>query len=115
MVAVVQSKSSLEKCQGLARVLTITKQMFVHANEGEWEQVTELELARRGDLENCFHDAGRVEDEELLAEAFATLFHINEELMAKVKTARDEVIVQGRKYSRNRNAVECYREFESDF
>ena len=115
MVSDIENQSAAENCRRLARVLTLTKQMLVHGEEGEWEQVTALELERRDDMATCFSDAALVGDNELIAEAFATLLHINEELMAKVKIAREEVMVQGRELNRVRGAVNCYRDFEAEF
>ena len=97
------------QCRRLARVLTLTKQMLVHADKGEWEHVTELEVERRDDLTACFAESASIADSVLIAEAIAALLHLNEELMAKLKTARDVVMEQGIEYSRNRNAVGSYQ------
>ena len=109
MLAVAQERAmsdQAQQCRRLARVITITKQMLVHADHDEWEQVTELEIERRDDLAACFSDA------VLIAEAIAALLHLNEELMAKLKTARDVVMEQGIEYSRNRSAVGDYKAVE---
>lgn len=101
-----------QQCRRLAHVLTLTKKMLSHADKGEWEQVTELELERRDDLSACFSDAMAAADSVLIAEAIAALLHLNEELMAKLKTARDVVMEQGIEYSRNRSAVGNYQKIE---
>ncbi|MEH6616217.1 MAG: flagellar protein FliT [Porticoccus sp.] len=100
------------QCRRLAHVLTLTKKMLFHADNGEWEQVTELELDRRDDLSACFSDAKSVADSVLIAEAIAALLHLNEELMAKLKIARDIVMEQGVEYSRNRSAVGSYQKID---
>lgn len=115
MLAVAQEQpvsDQTSQCRRLARVITITKDMLGFADQGEWEQVTELELSRRDDLAACFSDSAAVVDSELFAEAIAALLHLNEELMAKLKTARDVVMKQGIEYSRNRSAVAGYKAVE---
>lgn len=103
-----------QQCRRLAHVLTLTKKMLAHAESGEWEQVTELELERRDDLAACFSDAVVAADSVLIAEAIAALLHLNEELMAKLKVARDEVMAQGIEYSRKQNAVGSYRAIDTN-
>ena len=108
-----QEKSMLgqvQQCRRLAQVLTLTKKMLVLAEEGEWEQVANFELERRDDLAACFSDTRPAADAELIAEAMAALLHLNEELMAKLKVARAQVLEQGREYNRQRNAVGSYQE-----
>jgi len=100
------------QCRRLANVLTLTKQMLVHADKGEWENVTELELERRDDLSTCFAESTSIADSVLIAEAIAALLHLNEELMAKLKTAREVVMAQGIEYSRNLSAVGNYKAIE---
>ena len=100
------------QCRRLANVLTLTKQMLVHADKGEWENVTELELERRDDLSTCFAESTSIADSVLIAEAIAALLHLNEELMAKLKTAREVVMAQGIEYSRNLSAVGNYQAIE---
>ena len=112
VVAMVQKNSvadQVEQCRRLAHVLGLTKQMLAHADKGEWDQVTEIELERRDDLVACFSGSVPGSDKELVAEAVATLLHLNEELMAKLKVARDAVMAQGQEMARNRNAAQSYR------
>lgn len=97
------------QCQRLANVLTLTKKMLVHADNGEWEQVAEQELNRRDDLAACFSDLAPAADAELIAEAMAALLHLNEELMSKLKVARSAVMEQGREHKHNRNALTSYQ------
>jgi hypothetical protein len=113
MLAVVHQEQAMSdqttQCRRLAHVLTLTKQMLVYADNGEWERVTELELERRDDLTTCFAESASIADSVLIAEAIAALLHLNEELMAKLKTARGLVMEQGIEYSRNRSAVGSYQ------
>jgi hypothetical protein len=99
----------LEQCRRLAHVLELTKEMLVHADNGEWEQVTEMELLRRDDLMLCFSKSMPAGDTQLVAEAMATLLHLNEELMAKLKVARSAVMAQGLEFAKNRDAVSSYQ------
>ena len=111
VVAMLPSKAvsdQEQQCRRLAHVLGLTKQMLVHADEGEWEQVTEIEQERREDLIACFSKTMLAQDTQLVAEAMATLLHLNEELMAKLKVARDAVMAQGQEITRSRNAVNSY-------
>lgn len=101
-----------QHCRRLAEVLAMTKQMLVHAEKNEWERVTELEIQRRDDLAACFANTVSVADSVLIAEAIAALLHLNEELMAKLKAARDIVMEQGIEYSRNRSAIGNYQAVE---
>ena len=105
----ISAPEQVAQCQRLAHVLTLTKQMLVHADNGEWEQVAEQELGRRDDLAACFSDMAAAADAELIAEAMAALLHLNEELMSKLKVARSVVMEQGREYKRNRNAMTSYQ------
>ena len=100
--------SQVAQCQRLARVLTMTQQMLAHAGAGEWEQVTELEKDRRADLSACFEESVSLADSALIAEALAALLNLNEELMARLKTAKSEVMESGIQFSRNRSAVGNY-------
>ena len=99
----------LEQCRRLAHVLGLTKTMLTHAGNGEWEQVAEMELLRRDDLMLCFSQSTPPGDTVLVAEAMATLLHLNEELMAKLKVARSAVMAQGLEFAKNRTAVSSYQ------
>jgi hypothetical protein len=105
----ISTQDHVAQCQRLANVLTLTKQMLMHADNGEWEQVAQQELGRRDDLAACFSDRSPAADVELIAEAMAALLHLNEELMSKLKVARLAVIEQSREYKRNRNALSSYK------
>ena len=112
VVAMLKDKSEsvqAQQCRRLAHVLSLTKQMLAHADKGEWEQVTDTELERRDDLIACFSGTMLTQDTELVAEAMATLLHLNEELMAKLKVARAAVMSQGQEINNSRNAINSYR------
>jgi len=102
-----------EHCQRLAYVLGLTTDMLGHADRGEWDKVATMESERREDLIACFAHARPDGDSELVAQALATLLHLNEELMAKLRVARGEVMAQGEALSRNRSAHESYQSVEA--
>ena len=101
-------KGQAEQCRRLARVLTMTRQMIAHADAGKWRLVAELERERRQDLSLCFAQSASSHDADLIAEALAAVLHLNEELMARLKTARAEALESGIRLARNRSAVEDY-------
>ena len=108
--AIRESLSQAHQCRLLAEVLTITKQMLNCAENTEWSEVTRLEERRRDGLTVCFSQASGLPDSVLVAEAVAALLHLNEELMSRLKVARDEVMAQGLEYTRNRKAMGSYHE-----
>ena len=74
----------------LARLITLSEEMLEHAKAGAWPEVEEMEVIRRVELEECF--AMQHEQPSLLiAQALATLIHINEQLVLIVGQARDQV------------------------
>ncbi|WP_461516044.1 flagellar protein FliT [Porticoccus sp.] len=97
-----------EQCRHLASALTLTQQMLRLADAGEWARVTELESQRREDLAACFSVTTLATDSELIAEAIAALLYLNEELMSRLKEARDQVMEQGREHAKRRRAAESY-------
>ena len=102
-----------EHCQRLAYVLGMTTDMLAHADRGEWDKVAAMEQERREDLIACFADARPDGDSELVAQALATLLHLNEELMSKLRAARSEVVAQGEALSLNRSAHATYQSVEA--
>ncbi|GAB5413235.1 MAG: hypothetical protein Cons2KO_08380 [Congregibacter sp.] len=94
--------------QRLAGVLSVTRDMLDLARDGDWDQVAELERARRGDLQECFAAPVSPEHGELVAEALAVMLHLNEELMSLIAGARDAVLEQGVQQKRKRSAVGQY-------
>lgn len=98
------------QCRRMAHVLTLTKQMLGLAEEGQWDRVADMEMLRRDDLRACFSDAVPAADTELMAEAMAALLSLNEELMAKLRVARSEVLALGREHMHKRSAVDSYQE-----
>jgi len=98
----------VNQCRRLALVLEMTRQMLAHAEKGNWQAVTDIELERREDLVQCFSGPIPLGDSELVAEAIATLLHLNEELMARLKEARATVLEQSVEFSKQRKAASSY-------
>ncbi len=96
------------QCRRLAQVLQMTREMLAKAEAGDWESVTEMELERRDDLARCFAEPIPLGDSELIAEALATLLHLNEELMSRLKTARTAVLEKSVQATNNRQAINSY-------
>ena len=109
------ASDQVEQCRRLAQVLMITRQMLVDAEDGDWEQVAAREVERREDLAACFSSSVPAADAELSAQAMAALLHLNEELMAKLQTARAEVMSLAREHTRNRHAVDSYQAVDAGF
>ncbi|MCR9104333.1 MAG: flagellar protein FliT [Gammaproteobacteria bacterium] len=103
----------MRHCQRLAQALKLTERMLRHAENDEWQQVTELEVERREDLNACFSGQIPPVDAELVAQAMAALLHLNEELMSRLKVARSTAMAQGRELSTKRQAVDSYRAVEA--
>jgi uncharacterized hydantoinase/oxoprolinase family protein len=104
---------SMEHCRRLARVITATRDMLSLAEQGHWQQVSDLEQRRRQDLVECFSESVAQVDSELVAEALATLLHLNEELMSRLRVDRAEVVARSREYTQGRSAVAGYRAVEA--
>ncbi|MEZ5529432.1 MAG: flagellar protein FliT [Porticoccaceae bacterium] len=96
------------QCRDLASALTLTQRMLELARENDWAPVSELETQRREHLSGCFDFRGVAADSALIAEAVAALLHLNEELMSLLKTARSEVMDQGRQFALKRKAADSY-------
>ncbi len=98
------------QCRRIAEVLTLTRNMLERAGEGDWEAVSDMERQRREGLRECFSQMTAPEHNELVAEALAVMLHLNEELMASLKTARDSVLQQGLDQARTRVAIGEYQD-----
>lgn len=99
-------------CQRLAAVLAMTRDMLDMARTGDWDEVAELERARRDDLQQCFAEPVSAEHGELVAEALAVMLHLNEELMALLASAREAVLTEGAQQVRRRTALDQYQQVQ---
>ena len=96
----------------LARVLTTTRDMLSLARESDWDRIAELERERRDDLAKCFDTPVSEEHGELVAEALAVMLHLNEELMALLADAREDVLKLGARQARTRSALGSYQDIQ---
>lgn len=103
----------VHQCRRLAQVLEMTREMLAQARKGEWETVTGMERDRREDLVKCFSEPIPLGDSELVAEALATLLHLNEELMALLKDARSSVMEKSAAFTNNRQAINSYQSVDA--
>jgi len=92
----------------LARLITLSEEMLEHAKAGSWNEVEEMEIVRRVELEECF--AMQHEQPSLLiAQALATLIHINEQMVQVVRHARDQV---SKDHSREAGSMQGIRAYQ---
>ena len=93
----------------LARLITLSEKMLEHAKAGYWNEVEEMEIIRRVELEECF--AMQHEQPSLLiAQALATLIHINEQLVLVVRHARDQVRNDGSREAESMHGIRAYQQ-----
>ena len=103
-----QSEAPLEQATLLARALELTKEMLLRAQQGDWQKVADLEIARRRELEVCFSIAITEAKGELVSEALAVLLHLNEELLSLLMSARDHAKRAAELQSVGQVAAETY-------
>jgi hypothetical protein len=93
----------------LARLITLSEEMLEHAKAGSWLEVEEMEIIRRVELEECF--AMQHEQPSLLiAQALATLIHINEQMVLIVRQARDQVSKDHGREVESMQGIRAYQE-----
>jgi len=93
----------------LARLITLSEEMLEHAKAGSWSAVEEMEIIRRVELEECF--AMQHEQPSLLiAQALATLIHINEQMVLIVRRARDQVSKNHSKEVESMQGIKAYQQ-----
>lgn len=92
----------------LARLIGISEDMLECARRGEWEQLEEMEVLRRVELEECF----ALQNEHpslLIAQAISALIHINDQIVYIVREARDQVAVEQRRDHAGHKAASAYQ------
>jgi len=97
----------------LAFVLKLTQTMLCAAQAGDWIEVSEGELQRRGLLEGGFSTPVDPELSEIFAEALATMLHMNEELVALLEAAKAEVAAAMKGQSATTKNIHHYLSVES--
>ena len=93
----------------LAQLLRRTEEILLHAQHTDWESVEVLEQARQAEIAVCFADANQ-EDSPLVAEALATLIHMNDQISQLVRAAKDEVVESQRVKEAQKSVAHHYRE-----
>ena len=93
----------------LARLLQITEKMLECAQDNDWLAVEELETLRKGELDACF-EMQQQSPSLLIAEALATLLYLNDQIVALVKLARDDLVVNHNTMARNKSLIDLYED-----
>lgn len=101
-----QERNRVRRFQ-LANLLRSTEEILIHAQNGNWEFVEELEKARKSDLLACFSE-NYIEESPRIAEALASLIYMNEEIMALVVQAKNETMVASQSHNHGKNAMKSY-------
>lgn len=102
------------QCLDMASVLLATDEMLKAAQSGSWDRVSELESSRRKRLDRCFTQPIMPENSELFSEALAVMLHLNEELVAVVQQAREQVSVSRNQHAKKKEALRHYLDTSSD-
>ena len=93
----------------LAKLLRCTEEMLNCAQKCDWDSVEALEKTRNGEMAACFSDQNE-HDTPLIAEALATLIHLNSQITLLVKQAKDEVLRLQQTLQKGRSAARCYQD-----
>lgn len=93
----------------LARLLRSTEEILHCAQIADWESVEILERQRQAELTACF--AGDDEDSSpLIAEALATLLHMNNQITDLVKKAKADLVAEQQKIENQKSAANHYQD-----
>ena len=97
----------------LVSLLRLSEKMVECAQQKDWDSLDRLESRRRVELEDCF--SGKTEEREspLIAEAIATLVHLNEQLVNLVSKARTQAMAESSQYNTTKTAVNTYLSAEN--
>lgn len=104
------SKESQQRFH-LAKLLRVTEEMLVCAQEGEWEVVESMETSRKKELTACFNNIHE-EDSTLIKEAIATLMHLNEKIADLIRAAKAEIIASQKQTQSTKAAVINYLSYQ---
>lgn len=93
----------------LAGLVKLTERMLGFADQRQWDQVEVLELARRQELE-ALKGLGSLESMDTdVAEAFAALLSINEQISGLVEREKQEILEKCDEGRSRNQAVSHYR------
>lgn len=105
-----QEDAQNQKRFRLAQLLRDTEEILFHAQSRDWATVETMEKARQRELAICFAESGN-DDSPLIAEALATLIHMNERITQLVREARDELVDEQRVRETRHQAATHYETF----
>jgi len=91
----------------LARLLRSTEEILHCAQVGDWETVETLEKQRQRELAACFTGEGE-EASPLVAEALATLLHMNNQIADLVKKAKSDLVEEQQRMESQRSVADKY-------
>ena len=106
--------SRSDQCALLSKALLITREMHHAAVAGDWEVVTEHEATRRDWIQACFEEPVAPEHAQLFSEALAAMLHMNEELVALVQKAKEQVSLNHNTDQRGIKAVSHYLDVSAE-
>ena len=92
----------------LARLLRATEEILHCAQLGDWESVETLERQRQLELAACFAGEGE-EASPLIAEALATLLHMNNQITDLVRRAKRQLVEEQQKLEAQRSIADEYK------
>lgn len=92
----------------LARLLRSTEEILHCAQLGDWESVETLERKRQLELAACFAGEGE-ESSPLVAEALATMLHMNHQITDLVKQAKTALVEEQQRMEAQRNIADKYQ------
>lgn len=102
------------QCALMANILMRTHRMLEAARAGDWDVVTVSEKKRSQLLGDCFVTPIAPANSELFSEALAAMLHMNEELVALVQKAKEQVSLNHHSDQRGIKAVSHYLDVSSD-
>lgn len=102
----------LSRQQHWEAIVAVSRRMQALARDGQWDEVTALELQRRGAMEAFFDRQVTTDEAAFVADGIREVMDLDRETMARCASAREEagkqagVIHQGRRaeaaYNSNR-------------
>lgn len=98
----------------LAAVVLLTERMLILAKAGDWEQVSDSERCRQALLADCFESEVQPHNSQLFSEAIAAMLHMNEELVALVQKAKEQVSLNHNNDQRGIRAVSHYLDVSAE-
>ena len=102
------------QCALMANILMRTHRMLEAARAGDWDVVTVSEKKRSQLLRDCFVTPIDPANSELFSEALAAMLHMNEELVALVQKAKEQVSLNHNTDQRGIKAVSHYLDVSAE-